>query len=164
MTVLKHMGSTNWYFRFSINGFVFFGSTHTANKTQAHKFELKMRTKAVNEQHFGLKKQITIESALTQFHDAQPDSASKANNNTYVRKLLGKKHSSNTRHGKDIGIFGFDGDRELHSLSTSDVQQLISSRQKEGNSSATIKLELTQLKQSIEYWSRLNHATPSIDF
>jgi integrase len=175
MSLLKHTyklkdGTTkeasHWYFRFSYNGKIHFGSTGTANKKMAQDIEDKKRKELVNKHELGITESVTLKQAIKNYLDAVSHSTEILNLTTHTNKLLGFKKDNRCTaiETKYIKIFGFDGDRKFESLSTSDVQRLVTHRIKEGNKNGTILNELSTFSQMIQLNKRLDHPIPKIDF
>jgi len=172
MTLLKHTyrladgtqkESEDWYFRFTLNGKVHFGSTKTANKTLAGKIERARYDAALTKQELGTKPTIAVKAGLEEFLDTQKRSGEYRNIKTYIAKMLGTKNSS--KHDDVvINVFGFDADKQFHELNDTDVQRLILARRSEGNADATIILELVQLSKAIRIVGKLGFVVPTINF
>jgi hypothetical protein len=124
MSLLKHQGSANWYYRFVIDGKIHFGSTKTSNKSLASKVERAKYEAALTKNELGDKPTITIETAFETFLKTQEQNGEYRNIRTYINKMLGIKNNSRTHDGTMVDIYGFDGDQEFHELDNSDVQKL----------------------------------------
>jgi integrase len=149
-----------WYYRFQYNGKTFFGSTKTANKSLAAKVERAKYEEVISKAELGDRPTITTQSALDTFLKSQEKAGEYRNIKTYVQKMLGKKMGKNEQV---ITIYGFDGDRDFHTLNNSDIQKLILARRNEGNADATILLEMVQLSKAVKLIGRLGYMSPSLD-
>lgn len=155
--------SKSWYFRFTLNNKIHYGSTKTSNKKMAEAIERKKYDDAVKRSQLGEKKTITTKDALEKFLKTQERNGEYRNIKTYVKKMLGTKDSS--KHDDVvIDIYGFNHDNEFHELADSDVQELILTRRTERNADATIILEMVQLGKAIKIIGKLGFAVPTINF
>ena len=158
-----------WYYRFTYNNKTYFGSTRTANKTLAARIEAKKRAEVVKNDQLGELKTLTIRQAFDNYL------ASLVNKDGWTRepkryqeiasrfnKFLGEK--INNRTGDAMEVFGWDKDRDFHSLTMADFQQMVLARRNEGNQNATILNELSTLSQTIKLNDKLGFAVPSINF
>ena len=169
MTLLKHTyklangekkTSADWYYRFTLNGKIHFGSTKTTNKALAAKVEKAKYAAALTEDELGDKPTLTTKAALDEFLTHQERSGEYRNIKTYCAKMLGTKTG---RDGEVVDVYGFKAQKQFHDLADSDVQKLILARRREGNADATIILELVQLSKAIKLIGKLGYMRPTID-
>ncbi|MFL6601800.1 MAG: site-specific integrase [Steroidobacteraceae bacterium] len=155
--------TTNWYFRFEMNGKIYFGSTKTSNKQMAARIERKKYNDALEQMELGGLPVIATNEALKEYLGTQKANTEYKSVKRYVAKMLGTKGS-----GKNddviINIYGFDPTKPFHALSNADVQKLIIARRAEGNADATIILELVEMSKAIRMVGKLGYQIPTIDF
>jgi integrase len=161
MALLKHQNSTNWYFRFILNGKIHFGSTKTTNKSLATKIERSKYEKALKALEIGEKPTASVAVALNTFLESQEDTGEYRNIKTYVHKLLGSKRATKENKGETITIYGLNASKDFHEITNADIQKLIMARRKEGNADATILLELVQLSKAVRLLGKLGYAVPT---
>src|ERR1700761_1987094 len=86
--------SKSWYFRFTLNNKIHYGSTKTANKKTAEAIERVKYDEALKYSMLGAKETISTKDALEKFLESQKRIGEYRNIKTYVKKMLGTKESS----------------------------------------------------------------------
>jgi integrase len=165
MAIFKPKNSNNFHYRFNAKGKVWTGSTKTANKGNAVKFEAKRREEIYASLYLERGERedyITLHQAIQRYFEDNEHRTLPKTYHVFHTKTLGTK--IDIRNGKKLKVFGLDGDVNIDQLRERHVQNLITARFKEKNSHGTIIYELVFLSQVIKHVKRLGYMVPNIDF
>lgn len=161
MSLVRHANSPYWYMSFMVNGKTIFKSTKTTNKALAQKIENETRKKAIEDIHFEKKETATLKEVIDFYLESRTDCNRFVNDETYSRKLLGTKISPTTK--KQVDVYGLDGSKPFHELTTRDLFRLVVARKSEGNSQSTIIQELLFIGGLMKIAKTLGYQLPDID-
>lgn len=156
MSVVKHNGSTNWYYSFQINKTKYFGSTGTSNKVLARRIEQAKRDGIVEKNTLGQQAiSITFGDAFELYLNENKDLPSfkvlKAKQNV----LNGVKFDKRT--GKNVKVYGFDFNRNIHSFVSAEFEVFAMKRKQEGTTSSTIVSQLNTVRAIFNRMQKLGY-------
>lgn len=159
MSIVKHQGSTNWYYTFQLNGRTYFKSTKTTNKALARKIEEKAKEHALREQTVGHDlEQITFGDALAGYIKSKEGTPFHRQLKTIIGPLRGHKRDHITK--KMVRVQGIDFLKPLELLTTTELNRLVEARRREGSADATIKQHLVAVTGAIKWAKQMGYLTP----
>jgi integrase len=161
MSVSIPSNSRFYHYRFMLNGRIYTGSTKTANKAAALRYEASIRTEAHANVMLGDPERITLKDAFQKYLDTKKKLTSYNDYLTRTNKQLG---ITKTKDRQDATVFGFSPDKFLDTLKTSDMQHLIIERGNEGIQSSTLVHEIGIWAGMVTLMKRLGYKVPTIDF
>lgn len=152
--------SSNWYCQLSFKGTRKPGkSTNTTNKAEATKIGMQWMRDLEQEVDNAGKPTLTVAQALDRWHETR---GSNKKLGAWVRKLQGS--SIDRRTQQKIDVHGLDPAKSFDTVTTGDVQRLITARLAAGTAPATVLQELSVLSNAIGHWRRNEYPVPTIDF
>ena len=157
MGLIKRGDSKNWYYQFQLDGQTYVRSTRTTSKAKAAKVEQKRRNEVHAQVMMGEHETITLGEAIRQHMESRKKYASWQNTQAGCHRLMGFKLNSHT--GKKIILYGLDPKKQLHKITSADLEQLVAKRYEEGYAPQTVKHEMSNLRQTIKLMAKLGYKT-----
>lgn len=148
MSVIKRGNSKYWYVQFQHDGRTYIKSSKTTDKKLAEALENDWRRKISEQQIFGLKERITIQSAFSMYCDSKKELVSHPNitrNALTVAKLLSHK-------------------KYLDEITSADVERIKLEKIQHGYSNQTIKHIINVIRGALKYMARMGFQSPSIEY
>jgi integrase len=140
MSLYKRPNSPFWYYRFTVGGKEYRGSTETANKADALAVEVSERRK--------VKENVTADPEATLrdlgevwYLREGSKSRDARNNRSRLDKLFGYPDETDTQHR-----YGLSLDLKVHELCDKHLASLVDAREREGNAPGTINRELSLIQ------------------
>jgi len=150
MAIVKHQGSSFWYYSFQLNGKKYFRSTKTTNKVTARQIEAKAYEQAVKDAALGRESPpITLGEAMAGFIASREGTSYHKVLMSVVNPLQGSKRCNKTK--KRVKVAGLDFSIDLHMLKTSDLNRLVEARRREGSADNTIKQHVLAVGGAIKW-------------
>ncbi len=144
MDIFKRPGSKFWWYRFTVDGVCHRGSTKRPlnDAKGARRVLSQAYDRALSLEQFGDRPEITLSDAFDRAIDRVAGNASTKRSYELVkRRVLGLD-----TFGERPGWHRIPGDKPLHKLSDGDLEDMVRSRKKAGNSNNTINVDLRVLK------------------
>ncbi|MEO2280238.1 tyrosine-type recombinase/integrase [Pseudoalteromonas pernae] len=141
MSIYKRKCSNYYYAEVTVNNKTVIRSTKTTKKVLALRFESQLRETLYRQQVLGDRPTIKLSTAILEYSSSKQGSVNKQNLDAQIRVL-------NTQLCRVYPL-----DKDLHGLTGSHLNKLVSLRRKDGVAEGTIRLMLTTLKGVIN-WSK----------
>ncbi len=148
MSLYKRKNSSNYYCEVTINGETVIRSTKTTKKSVALRFEAQLREQLYRQVVLGEQKTVTVDNAIRVYQKSKVGIVNQRNLKAQIRNLTTQLKR----------VYPLSG--ELHGLSTSHLNQLVTLRRSDGVSEGTIRLMLTTLKGVLNHAKSTGHLQP----
>jgi len=162
MGLIKRPNSNYWYYQFRIDGKNYVGSTRTTSKAKAAKIEQKRRNEVHAQVIMGEAQPITLGEAIKLHMESKKKLVSFQNVQAACHRLQGFILDPQT--GDEIKVDGLDTTKELHKITTAEVERLLAAREKTGYSAETCRYEMRTIRQIVSLASKRGYKTnPKLD-